>query len=162
MERDILVLRDPRESWKRCSLAPLRGLAGVRFESYDPDRLVPVEGRLLLDPDGEPLGPADLGAPLLLLDSSWRRQPQLRARLVGDFRPRRLPTLVTAYPRRSSTFVDPAEGLASVEALYAFSALTGRPDAELLVGYRFSSEFLAANRGRLEPLCAHPGGDVAT
>ncbi len=143
--RDVLILRDPRESWKRCSLAPLRGLQGLRFVVYDPDRTLDAQGRLLLDPDGDEIGPGDLGMPLVLLDASWRRQPQLRSRLVGEFHPRRLPVLETAYPRKSSTFADPATGLASVEALYAFSALTGKPDTELLLGYRFRDEFLTRN-----------------
>jgi pre-rRNA-processing protein TSR3 len=147
--RDVLVLRDPRESWKRCSLAPLRGLAGVRFVAWDPERTYPTEDRLLLDPEGAPLGEADFGRPLLLLDASWRRQPKIRATLTGPIHARRLPPLVTAYPRKSSTYADPKEGLASVEALYAFSALTGRPDPELLSGYRFAAEFLALNADRL-------------
>jgi pre-rRNA-processing protein TSR3 len=143
--RDILILRDPRESWKRCSLSPLRGLPGVRFLSWEPGVAVPGEGRLLLDPRGEALGPEDLGRPLLLLDSSWRRQPSMAADLVGEFAARRLPPLATAYPRRSRIYPDPEQGLASVEALYAFSALTGRPDRELLEGYRWAEAFLAAN-----------------
>ena len=53
--------------------------------------------------------------------------------------------LVTAYPRRSRLFADPAQGLASVEALYAALAILGRPRPELLEGYRWASEFLRAN-----------------
>ncbi len=143
--RDILILRDPRESWKRCSLAPLRGLEGVRFLAWQPGQAVDGEGRLLLDPRGEELTREDLNRPLLLLDCSWRRQPRMANDLVGDFSPRRLPPLVTAYPRRSRTFQDPERGLASIEALYAFSALTGSADRRLLEGYRWAREFLAAN-----------------
>ena len=61
MNRDLLILRDPRESWKRCSLAPLRGLPGVRFVAWKPELQLQGEGRVLLDPEAEPIGPADRG-----------------------------------------------------------------------------------------------------
>jgi pre-rRNA-processing protein TSR3 len=54
---------------------------------------------------------------------------------------------VTAYPRRSRTFTDPERGLASIEALFAALALLGEPRRELLDGYRWAAEFLAANTG---------------
>ena len=60
---------------------------------------------------------------------------------------RRLPELVTAYPRRSTFAVDPRHGLASVEALYAATALLDGPCPELLAQYRWAAEFLAANPG---------------
>ena len=41
---EVLILRDPRESVKKCSLTPLRGLEGVRFLEYAPDRLLVVVG----------------------------------------------------------------------------------------------------------------------
>jgi pre-rRNA-processing protein TSR3 len=145
MNRDLLILRDPRESWKRCSLKPLRDLPGVRFVAWKPGLGLEGEGRVLLDPAAEPLGEADAGRRLLLLDSSWRRLPLLRGSLVGAFTPRSLPPLRTAYPRKSSTFDDPERGLASIEALYAALALLGRPDPELLEGYRFAEAFLVAN-----------------
>lgn len=147
MNRDVLILRDPRESTKKCSLTPLRGLAGVRFVNYDPDRRLAAEGRVLLHAEGEPIGESDRGLPLLLLDCAWRRVPKLLATVDGPFRLRSLPRLTTAYPRRSTTFEDPEQGLASVEALYAACALLGRPDPELLEGYRWAAAFLEANPG---------------
>lgn len=140
-----LVLRDPRESPRKCSLTPLRGRADVRFVHYRPDRRVDAVGRVLLHPEGRVLAPADAGRPLLLVDCSWRRLPKLLAALDGEPEPCRLPPLRTAYPRRSSTFADPAAGLASVEALYAASVLLGRPDPTLLAGYRFRERFLELN-----------------
>jgi pre-rRNA-processing protein TSR3 len=56
-----------------------------------------------------------------------------------------LPALATAYPRKSRTFSDPEQGLASVEALYAALFLLGDARPELLEGYRFAERFLAAN-----------------
>jgi pre-rRNA-processing protein TSR3 len=145
MDLDILILRDPRESTRKCSLTPLRGMPGVRFVSYDPDRRVDAGGRVLLDPEGEELGPADAGRGLFLIDCAWRRVPSLRRTVDGEPVRRRLPALVTAYPRRSTTFEDPAAGLASIEALYAAACLLQGPHPELLEHYRWRDAFLAAN-----------------
>jgi pre-rRNA-processing protein TSR3 len=147
---DVLILRDPRESAKKCSLVPLRGTPGVEFVSYDPDRTVDASGRILLDPAGELIGPGDAGMPLLILDSSWRRLPKLRATVTGEVVARRLPPLQSAYPRRSKLFEDPSEGLASVEALYAALRLLGHGDIDhLLAQYRWGEQFLRLNRGPL-------------
>ena len=146
MGRDILILRDPRESVRRCSLTPLRGMAGVRFVSYHRERRLAAEGRVLLHTDGELLSSADEGAGLLLIDCSWRRVPALLSTLDPPFVLRRLPALRTAYPRKSSTFEDPSQGLASIEALYAAQFyLGGGGDPELLAQYHWADEFLEAN-----------------
>jgi pre-rRNA-processing protein TSR3 len=142
---DILILRDPRESTKKCTLTPLRGLPDIELRTYASDRRMEADGRILLTTDGELLSPADGGRGLLLIDCSWRRVRQLRATVDGDLVPRRLPPLTSAYPRRSKDFEDPAEGLASVEALHAALTLLGRPRQDLLATYRWREEFLAAN-----------------
>ncbi len=142
---DVLILRDPRESTKKCSLTPLRGFPGIRFLTWKVDRRFEVGARVLLHADGDEITAADAGRPLFLIDCAWRRVPTLLASCEGDLVRRRLPKLTTAYPRRSMTFVDPEQGLASVEALYAALALLGRPAPELLLGYRFAEAFLAAN-----------------
>jgi len=144
---DVLVLRDPRESAKRCSLTPLRGAPGVRFVAYHRERRLDAAGRVLLHPAGEPLSAADAGSGILLIDCSWRRVESLLRTVDGDPLRRRLPALVTAYPRRSRTFEDPERGLASIEALYAALAILGRPRPELLHGYRWAREFLDRNPG---------------
>lgn len=145
MPPEIWILRDPRESWKKCSLAPLRGRPGVRFFTYRLGLELPVGGRLLLDPAAPLLGPGEAGGGLLLLDSSWRRLPKLRACLRGDYLARSLPAFRTAYPRRSETFPDPEQGLASIEALFAAGCASGHPDPGLLLGYRFARRFLELN-----------------
>ncbi len=142
---DVLILRDPRESTAKCSLTPLRGFPGVRFFTWKHDRRFAVGSRVLLHADGEVITERDAGLPLLLIDCAWRRVPTLLATCDGDLVLRRLPKLATAYPRRSLTFKDPDEGLASIEALYAVLALLGRPTPELLAGYRFADEFLRRN-----------------
>jgi ribosome biogenesis protein Tsr3 len=142
---DVLILRDPKESAKKCSLTSLRGAPGVRFLEYHPERRFAVGRRVLLTPGGEPLGEADRGQDLLLVDCAWRRVPRVLGRVDGELLPRRLPSLATAYPRRSRTFADPEQGLASIEALYATSVLLGDPHPEWLAGYRWAEEFLALN-----------------
>jgi ribosome biogenesis protein Tsr3 len=89
----VLVLRDRREPAAKCSLTSLRGLDGIEFAVHRPGREVAGAGRILLDPDGELLTPADAGSGLLLLDCSWRRLPTLRRAVRGVVQARRLPAL---------------------------------------------------------------------
>lgn len=145
MELDVLILRDPRESTKKCSLTPLRGTPGVRFVSYHPERRLDAGGRVLLDPEGEELGPQDAGRGLFLIDCAWRRLPALRRTVDGEPVRRRLPRLTTAYPRKSQLFEDPEAGLASIEALYAAVSILFGPRPELLTDYRWAEEFLTLN-----------------
>jgi pre-rRNA-processing protein TSR3 len=152
---DVLILRDPRESARKCSLTPLRGMAGVRFLTWKPGRRFDVGRRMLLHPAGSEITARDAGRPLLLVDCAWRRVPTLLASVDGQLEPRRLPALATAYPRRSRTFEDPETGLASIEALVAALALLGDPHPELLAGYRWAAEFLARNPGL--PASTEPG-----
>jgi len=142
---DILIVRDPREPWRKCSLAPLRGMEGVRFVAYRPDRRIDAGARVLLHPDGELLSERDRGAPLLVVDCAWRRLPTLLRTIDGEVRPRRLPPFATAYPRASKLFEDPEQGLASLEALYAASVVLGEPWPALLDRYPWRERFLELN-----------------
>ena len=145
MTTDILILRDPRESVKKCSLTPLRGREGVEFLKFDPDKRYDASGRILLHHEGELLSEADRGMALFLVDSSWRRLPKLLERVEGEPVRRRLPPLKTAYPRKIHFFDDPEPGLASIEALYAAAHILYGPRPELLEGYRWAEEFLELN-----------------
>jgi pre-rRNA-processing protein TSR3 len=145
MPLDVLILRDPREAAQKCSLTPLRGKAGIRFVTYDSARRLDAGRRLFLSPEGELIGERDRGLPLLLVDCAWRKVPALLRTIDGELVPRRLPPLVTAYPRKSIVFQDPHEGLASVEALYAALALLGEVHPELLASYHWREAFLGAN-----------------
>ncbi len=145
MPLDVLILRDPREATKKCSLTPLRGTSGIQFVGYDGTRRLDAGRRVFLSPQGELLSERDRGLPLFVIDCAWRRVPALLKTVDGELLPRRLPPLVTAYPRKSIVFEDPQEGLASVEALYAALALTGEVHPELLAGYHWREQFLAAN-----------------
>ena len=142
---DILIVHDPREPAKKCSLTPLRGMPGVRFVPLRSGQRVDAGRRIWLHPDGEELSQADRGIGLLLVDCTWRRLPKLSTCIDGELLKRSLPRLVTAYPRRSKLTPDPEHGLASVEALYAAIALLEVPRPELLAHYHWAAEFLAAN-----------------
>jgi len=142
---DILIVHDTREPAKKCSVAPLRGMEGVQFVTLSGQGHVDVGRRIWLHPDGDELSVADRGLGLLLIDCTWHRVAKLSKRIDGDLVKRRLPHLVTAYPRRSKLGRDPEHGLASVEALYAATALLGDPRPELLATYRWADAFLEAN-----------------
>lgn len=146
---DVLILRDPRESTKKCSLTPIRGLPGIDLRGWKEGRTYPVGTRILLHPEGEVLSAADAGPGLLLIDCAWRRVPRMLRSVEGELVRRRLPRLTTAYPRKSRVFEDPGEGLASVEALFAALWILGERRMELLDGYRWREEFLRGNAGVL-------------
>ena len=142
----ILIAHDPREPRNKCSVTPLRGMEGVSFVPLPPGARLDAGRRIWLDMDGDELSDDDHGLDLLLIDSTWRRVGTLARRIEGDLVRRRLPPLVTAFPRRSKLVPDPEHGLASVEALYAATVILGSPRPELLAAYRWAGEFLAANR----------------
>jgi ribosome biogenesis protein Tsr3 len=150
-----LVIRDGRESVKKCSVVALRGLPGVEIRSWAREQPVDVSGAILLHPDGPPLSPADRGRPVLVLDSSWRHLPVLLRDLRGDFALRSIPGgIETAYPRRSKHGADPAPGLASVEALFVASVILGNRRDDFLERYRFADGFLSLNARALGRLGA--------
>ncbi len=142
---DVLILRDPRESKRKCSLTPIAGLAGVRVVEYHGRRRLDAGERVFLSPEGEELSEKDRGRGLFLVDCAWRKVGALLATVDGVLHPRRLSRLSTAYPRKSKTFADPAQGLASIEALFAATVILGEPRPDLLEGYRWRAEFLDAN-----------------
>ncbi len=147
MDPLVLIFRDSHESIQKCSLTPLRGNPDLRFIEYPCEEPVDSGGRILLHTDGEVIGPADAGHGLMIVDSSWHRLPKLLRRVTGDPPRRRLPPLHTAYPRKSKRYEDPAEGLASVEALYAALFLLGHARPDLLDGYHWKDRFLELNPG---------------
>lgn len=139
-----IVIRHPKERKSKCSLEPLRGRADLCFYTARPGLQVDATGYVVLAADGEEISAADSGRPLLLLDSTWKLLPALQHCVIGSPELRRLPLwLETAYPRRSKDGSDPANGLASVEALYAARRLLGRRDDSLLEQYHWRDAFLA-------------------
>ena len=115
----------------------------MTFLRANPGTMFDATGFILLAVDAPPLSIADQGKPLLLLDSTWRWLPQLDACVTGKPIRRSIPGgLCTAYPRVSKVFDDPANGLASIEALYVARKLLGDDDPQLLHGYHWKNEFL--------------------
>jgi pre-rRNA-processing protein TSR3 len=151
---EIILLRLNKESPKKCSLTPLRAREEwpIRWIHCAIGDAIEVGEVTLLHPDGEPLGPADIARPLLLIDSSWRDLPRVLRGVSGNLHKRCLPKgLVTAYPRKSSLFEDPETGLSSIEALHAAVAMLGQRDDRLLEGYYWAQQYLQQNAALLDP-----------
>jgi small subunit ribosomal protein S12 len=98
MGMDVLILRDPRESAKKCSLTPVRGMEGVRFVAYDGARRLDAGKRVLLHTEGSEITAADRGKPLLLIDCAWRKVPQLLATVDGELELRRFAAVGQRVP----------------------------------------------------------------
>lgn len=138
------VIRHHKERIAKCSLRFLHERPEMTFLREKPGFTFDATGFLLLAVDAPPLSPADAGRPLLLLDSTWRWLPRLRECVVGAPIARSIPAgVATAYPRTSKVYDDPAQGLASIEALYLARALLGDRDPTLLAGYHWAAPFLA-------------------
>jgi pre-rRNA-processing protein TSR3 len=136
------ILRHPAENLAKCSVEPLRGRPDLEFVTAEGPAVVRGEGRILLEVGAPLLTAADIGRGLILLDGNWKHVPRLRERVAGATLPRSLPPVATAYPRRNAAGADPADGLATVEALYLALRLLGRDDPTLLAGYRWREAFL--------------------
>lgn len=138
------VIRHHKERIAKCSLRFLHDRPEMTFLRERPGFTFDATGFLLLAVDAPPLSTADAGKPLLLLDSTWRWLPRLRACVTGAPIPRSIPAgIATAYPRTSKVFDDPAGGLASIEALFLARAMLGDRDPALLAGYHWRDDFLA-------------------
>ena len=140
-----LLVVHPRENRRKCSLEPLRGRADLRFVPFAPPLDLKLDGYVRLAVDGEPLSAADRERGLLLLDGNWHRAAPMNHHFEG-VPGRSLRGFKTAYPRTAKLLPDPADGLASIEALYIAYHLLGRSTAGLLDGYHWRAPFLAANR----------------
>ena len=139
------VIRHHKERISKCSLRFLHDRPEMTFLRAKPGFRFDATGFLLLRVGAPPLCPADAGAPLLLLDSTWRWLPQLEACITGTPILRAIPgDVVTAYPRSSKLFDDPVQGLASIEALYLARRILGDDDPTLLAGYHWKDQFLAS------------------
>jgi pre-rRNA-processing protein TSR3 len=139
-----LIVRHPRERVQKCSVWPLRGRADLVFLDYPVEQMPDLTGYVRLAVDGPPLSADDTSAGLLVLDGSWR-WTEVMTKAFAHVPPRSLAGWKTAYPRVSKMYVDPAEGLATVEALYLAYHILRRSTDGLLDDYRWGAEFLRAN-----------------
>ena len=142
----VTIIRHPKERRSKCSLTPLEGREEISFLSARAGWSFDATGFTVLALDAPILSSADVGRPLLLLDSTWRLLPQLESCLVGTGVRRSLPSVQTAYPRVSKIAHDPLGGLASVEALYFAQYLLGTADVTILDQYHWREPFIGAMR----------------
>jgi pre-rRNA-processing protein TSR3 len=142
-----LIFRDSRENPRKCSILPLRGRPDLAFFTYPLVERPLLDGYIRLAAEGPELSSADADHGLLLLDGSWRRVEAM-TQAFQDVPPRSLHGYLTAYPRLSKRGTDPANGLASVEALFLAYHILGRPTEGLLDHYRWAEEFVRLNHLR--------------
>jgi rRNA small subunit aminocarboxypropyltransferase len=139
-----IIVRHPRERVQKCSVWPLRERPDLVFLEYPVANPPDLTGYVRLAVEGPPLSTADAAAGLLVLDGSWR-WTEVMTKAFAEVSPRSLSGWVTAYPRVSKMYQDPAEGLATVEALYLAHHILGRSTIGLLDHYRWKEEFLKRN-----------------
>lgn len=144
MSRPTIIVVHPSEKRSKCSVEPLRGQPGFVFWNYPKRGTESLEGYVRLGIGGAQLTADDCHQGLVLLDGSWRWAAEME-KDYQDLPVRSLAAWETAYPRRSKLFVDPVEGLATIEALYAAHCQMGRNVEELLSSYYWRDEFLKKN-----------------
>jgi len=136
------IVRHPDENLAKCTLEPLRLRKELSFFQFTASLKVEATDAIVLSVDAPLISKAEAGRPLILLDGNWKHVPKLKSCLTGTSTYRSLPRVPTAYPRRNDEGLDPAEGLASVEALYLALKLLGHDDPSLLSHYYWREEFL--------------------
>jgi pre-rRNA-processing protein TSR3 len=146
--KPTVIVIHPKERRSKCSVWPLRGRHDLVFWKYPIRGPESLDGYVRLGLGGPRLSMADAGAGLLLLDGTWRWAAAME-REYAELPVRCLDEWVTAYPRTSKLFDDPAAGLATVEALYAACSQTGRSTDGLLDHYQWREQFLALNSQRV-------------
>ena len=149
MNPTTIIVVHRAEKRSKCSVEPLRKTGEFIFWRYPKRGVEPVEGYVRLGLGGPQLSIEDGERGLLLLDGSWRWAAKME-KSYTDVPVRSLGPWLTAYPRQSRVFEDPAEGLATIEALYAALCQMGRRSDGLLASYYWGDEFLRKNRELLD------------
>ena len=139
-----VIVVHPRERRAKCSVEPLRGRDDFCFVTFPQPVNIDLRKYVQLGIGGPELSAADSNCGLLLLDGTWRLAQRM-APFFQHIPVRSLPMTRTAYPRRSQVFSDPAEGLATIEALYAALRILKRNTAGLLDHYYWKQQFLELN-----------------
>lgn len=118
------------------------------FYTYPNASLPDLTGYILLDMTAPVLSRDDAGHGIFLIDATWRYAEVMLRQIPGHegFIRRSLPvTALTAYPRRQDDCIDPARGLASIEALFIAYAILGYDTNGLLDNYHWKERFLKEN-----------------
>jgi pre-rRNA-processing protein TSR3 len=134
----------PREKRSKCTVEPLRGRSDFVFVRFPDQCPVPLDGYVRLGLGGPELSPADASHGLLVLDGTWKLAARMEP-FYSNLPVRSLPPVKTAYPRVSQLYEDPADGLATVEAIYLAHRILGRSLDGLLDQYYWKDQFLAMN-----------------
>lgn len=144
MTPKTIIVYHRAEKRSKCSVEPLRHTGEYIFWRYPNRGKEPLDGYVRLGIGGPQLSQEDHDRGLVLLDGSWRWAAKME-KSYSDLPVRSLGPWQTAYPRKSLVFEDPAEGLATIEALYAALCQMGRRDDDILKTYHWGNEFLARN-----------------
>ncbi len=140
-----IIVVHPKERRRKCTVEPLRGIAGFEFRNFKPGCPVKrLENYVRLAMDGPLLTRDDADRGLLVLDATWRHVAPMEE-AYSHVEKRSLPIWKTAYPRISKMFDDPAGGLATIEALFLACHQVGRETEGLLDDYHWKEEFLRLN-----------------
>ena len=152
--RPTILVVHPRERRSKCTVESLRGRNDFVFVTF-PGRVDrPLDGYIRLGLGGSELTSDDAALGLLVLDGTWKLAARMEP-FYADLPVRTLPSVQTAYPRASRLSRDPAEGLATIEAIYSAMRILGRPVHGLLDDYHWKGEFLRRN-GWAEDVCSGP------
>ncbi|MBL8815829.1 MAG: DTW domain-containing protein [Planctomyces sp.] len=144
MTPPTVIVVHPRERRSKCSVEPLRGRDDFVFVTFPDPVPVDVSNYVQLGIGGPLLSEEDSDKGLLLLDGTWRWASRM-APFYQHIPVRSLPSIQTAYPRKSEVFADPTDGLATIEALFTGLQLLHRPTTGLLDQYYWKKQFLSLN-----------------
>ena len=133
------------ENRKKCSVEPLRKRKEFEFYSFPLKKNIELENYIRLGIGGTELGPEDSTRGLLILDSTWHHVKEMEM-AFSHVPVRSISGWVTAYPRYSKIFDDPAAGLATIEAIYAAHLILGKNTDGILDRYYWREQFLHLNR----------------
>lgn len=145
MTPTTIIVVHRAEKRTKCSVEPLRKTGEFVFWRYPKRGTESLGGYVRLGLGGPQLSIEERNRGLVLLDGSWRWAAKME-KAYTDVPVRSLGPWVTAYPRQSQVFEDPAEGLATIEALYAALWQMDRPVERLLDSYHWGPLFLDRNR----------------
>jgi pre-rRNA-processing protein TSR3 len=151
-----IIIVHEKERRDKCSVEPLRGRSDFLFHRFPLRGAVDATGYVRLALEGKPLSLEDRDRGLLVLDATWRLAGKMESAFF-DVEPRTLPPWDTAYPRQSKMTPDPAQGLATIEAIFVAYKILQRDTSGLLDAYHWRDEFLRRNQGK--SIIASPGRD---
>jgi pre-rRNA-processing protein TSR3 len=144
MPLPTVIVVHRRERRSKCSVEPLRSNPEFLFTPFPEPPPVDLSRYVRLGIGGPQLSHNDADRGLLLLDGTWRWAAKMEA-AYHHVELRSLPQIRTAYPRKSTVFEDPSEGLATIEALYAAYRILNRDTSGLLDQYHWRVQFLELN-----------------